>query len=1195
MKDKLRKIITWILVFLLLVCGSYAFSDYTIEGNSVYVNDSKVFLSATPHTSYGQPIEISFLSKIYTGDINMIYGFPDDTYIPQSIERYSPHIEHIAKSYLCNANYDYNPTSKLFKCIAENSSILFEGVIDSYDLEKKEVYWTEEKINNWVSWNLDSEKVIYDLNGVRNWRFAKNIPIVQGTEYKARIKIKTPDYEAPTQKYWICIYPSSYNKDVRQANMDDKLYCLDPWSGSPPANGLSYYDMELNTTDLWGGHDLTGSPIYVSYYPTFNISGSGENYSTEYDNSKTLVSPDSWTGDTDFSLSFWISFNQSVHDFPLGSSENQYDDRRWIFSFDQAGADKIRVGCDEDISFKTFYSNSSFNLGEFYHVVWSRYNSTGNSYLYVNGSLDSETTSFCAGDISTADDMTLGSFGELNYFTGYLDEIRSYSKVLNSTEIMNLYNFGNITGVEINVTPPINITPANWREWKIGRDSSLNTSRFYKGVLDDFRVYEYAFSPAEVVSLYDGSYNLTEDNYKLNDVVTFGIQSFNGSDLDTDNSLILNYTIPTAIDYEEVILQGGLTEYSLRVDKILSLSNAESNLIYNGITYSPTKTNNLLNYNFSRYLSHDFLGGLYNNSLYFEYSLVGIDGETIYLNSSIYYQLIENINLFSCGDNSTDLALIFQILHETYLSGINQSTIEGSLTYWNSDNQSQGNKTYFIDETLFLDPQIGLVNETYTTPGGYSDTATATIETEFSVKQDSIITYFRGKGDTNPCTGRQLEIYLGDCGTGELIFQHNLTANSSHYEDRFSLSDYTDFLRVGRPYCVRDLTLDSVCLGDRSLTNLDYDGDILFFQDQKIGDSNYYRVSLSSILENPSKICISPGYASLNYNAILSYTGGVDGYLQRWFVFNETLTNVTTTKTLYNYNETDSTVTILVNLYENEYNLLPYILTHLYRYYPGEDLWRLVQMDYTDDLGKAIFHVREEDTDYKLFFFRWGVPIGSTDTLKFKCPTFSECEIDISVLGTKTEYTTLFEDVEYWTSPNILSLTALTNVSLQLETVSLDNKIDWFAIWTTYNGTSYKHNLSSLGGGIAELNFTLDNVTEPEQLRVYYEIKHLTKGTYTAYRDYWIYPHHSTPMFFNTMIFMSGNFNSFWLMFFSAIMTMGIVGLIASMGVGSMPILTVITLSVLGVFVYFAWFPWIYYIALLVPSIIMAFLMGGRE
>jgi uncharacterized protein YxeA len=89
------KYIILILSFLILImsCTStIADNNYIINGDTVYIDDSKVYLSATPHTlSCSEWVYFNLTSKVYTGNIDACWGFNTSVSKPTKAEIYSPH------------------------------------------------------------------------------------------------------------------------------------------------------------------------------------------------------------------------------------------------------------------------------------------------------------------------------------------------------------------------------------------------------------------------------------------------------------------------------------------------------------------------------------------------------------------------------------------------------------------------------------------------------------------------------------------------------------------------------------------------------------------------------------------------------------------------------------------------------------------------------------------------------------------------------------------------------------------------------------------------------------------------------------------------------------------------------------------------------------------------------------------------
>ena len=87
-----RLLIFWLIMILIMQSTpqqrntSAGPNDWVIDGNTVYVNDTLVYASATPHTVHGtEDIIFEFESKSYSGDIDFIWGFNENEMKPQKI------------------------------------------------------------------------------------------------------------------------------------------------------------------------------------------------------------------------------------------------------------------------------------------------------------------------------------------------------------------------------------------------------------------------------------------------------------------------------------------------------------------------------------------------------------------------------------------------------------------------------------------------------------------------------------------------------------------------------------------------------------------------------------------------------------------------------------------------------------------------------------------------------------------------------------------------------------------------------------------------------------------------------------------------------------------------------------------------------------------------------------------------------
>ncbi len=203
-------VIAFILIFLCPLADSTP-DNWIIDNstNSVYVDDSKVFISVSPHTlKESGDIIIDLKSKIYTGNIDVIFGFNTSNVKPTKASR-------------------YDPVSKIYTDVSTSF-----------------------------------EKVNYDFSGMNTWYYRKNIPVVAGTSYKLKVNLQIP-YLSNSGKYWIAIKPST--ETIAQSITNGHLYYLDPWWDSSwnykidntITDGVRPYQISLNISNSIGTNNAT--------------------------------------------------------------------------------------------------------------------------------------------------------------------------------------------------------------------------------------------------------------------------------------------------------------------------------------------------------------------------------------------------------------------------------------------------------------------------------------------------------------------------------------------------------------------------------------------------------------------------------------------------------------------------------------------------------------------------------------------------------------------------------------------------------------------------------------------------------------------------------------------------------------------------------------------------------------------------
>jgi len=248
---------------------SYNFGNWMIEGNSVFVNDTRVYIKAIPHTlNKSGYVTFEFKSKVYTGDIDICFGFnrsvikPTWKYIQK--EGWGSKVIKNVVSYtnLGMDNYDNHSVdwgnknnTKLYKINYELDNGTIKTVICAFTIpiQNGNDYTLIGNYNYWKSLDFSINHISFNFRDMTDWYFIKNIPIKSNKLYKIRIYISRvitdPFKDAGTieGKYWIALKPSS--ESLATAIYNNHLYALDPW-----------YTIKTGITNLYATGGLPNSP-----------------------------------------------------------------------------------------------------------------------------------------------------------------------------------------------------------------------------------------------------------------------------------------------------------------------------------------------------------------------------------------------------------------------------------------------------------------------------------------------------------------------------------------------------------------------------------------------------------------------------------------------------------------------------------------------------------------------------------------------------------------------------------------------------------------------------------------------------------------------------------------------------------------------------------------------------------------------
>lgn len=152
------------------ISNAAGINDWIIDGDKVYIDDENVYLSAEPHTIIESTwVEFTLISKQYTGDIDVVWGFNHSVVRPKQPQR-----------------------------------------------------WNGTAYNNW-SKEFITRNV--EFGGCNKWYILTELPVVEDVEYKVRAWMHV--VFNTTGKYWFAVKPSS--ETLQQAIANGHLYYLDPW------------------------------------------------------------------------------------------------------------------------------------------------------------------------------------------------------------------------------------------------------------------------------------------------------------------------------------------------------------------------------------------------------------------------------------------------------------------------------------------------------------------------------------------------------------------------------------------------------------------------------------------------------------------------------------------------------------------------------------------------------------------------------------------------------------------------------------------------------------------------------------------------------------------------------------------------------------------------------------------------------
>jgi len=924
-----------------------SFDNYILNGDSVYWNDDKIYISATPHTINKRGwVYFNLTSKVYNGDADIVLGFDNNRLRPVKAEYYNPKEVNQTISYKCLGSFNYTTNPKYFYCYDGNGTLIYEHNFEWGNVEDKIAYWNESYIKEWADVSGSFDKINYYYAGMNTWYYVKNFNVNQNQEYHLRVlfepKTSLFSEELIDTKYWFAIKPSS--ESIAKAIKNNHLYALDPWYNNTDQNenkdylteGIEFYYNLDGTTgsviDQTGKYNGT-----IINHITRGVGGIINN-SFNFGGGAVNSTYDCQVGDDDnFSISMWFKPDTwNSWDVIAGSGVySSTSDYEWSFFIHGAQSNKLYFQWWNGIGM--YCSNSALTPDTWYHVVVTKYGST-NATCFLDGTYISSDTSPTSLLSSTGRIYLSGGYAPLpawKSFDGNIDEFAYWNRSLNATEILDLYNEGfgitynsyvePISSINITLVKPLdysnfsttNVT-FNCSATEDAGEGMLNLTLIIDGI-DNYTVYNTTaiqnLSLEIEYNITEGAHNYSCKGFSVSNSSTSSIKWFN-IDLSApivnilhplNNSIIETLTVPTLVDFNVSI-------YDLTPSNCWYYNDSTN------LTLNPCGTNASIN-----------LGGG-NHTL------------TIWVNDSIG----------RISSNTTTFTINFV----NYTASYPDPAIEGA-TY---------NFTLNVNASLLTNLNGTLY---------YNNTAYATI-----VNVNGTIGTLRTELTAPAVTT-----------TKNITFYWNYTLNGNNYTT-ITYGHIVNYLTdiVVNTTCVSGLA-KALCFDiadERNRTfmnNTDVDYNLQF----GIGNITYKTVNGSFNTGASAEFCIcinstlynnySVGYGEFQYFKT-SYSK------RRFYLFeNDRLTNGTgtTNTTLYLLYNDDATSFLfeykdaLLNPYSEKY-------TSLLRWYPDINEYRIVEMGKTDENGQTVMRVKVEDVDYRVaLYYANGTLIKLAEPVRMAC------------------------------------------------------------------------------------------------------------------------------------------------------------------------------------------------------------------
>jgi len=385
----------------------------------------------------------------------------------------------------------------------------------------------------------------------------------------------------------------------------------------------------------------------------------------------------------DFSVQLWFKPNQT---FTAGSSDeylfsktNVIAQERLTCRLDNTGGFLICFGEGAGAGGFTLTSSvSSWTAGQWYHLVFVWDDSGGNVYQYVNGVQNGTTAYTDQLGAGTDTDFNIGNLpATAERFNGTVDEFGIWNRSLTAGEALSLYNegvglpFGGVGTLTIN-------SPADGLGFLI-RNITFNLTGDTTSINEDIdNMTLYINSVLNDTNELTGLTNTTT----FNKSVIFGTYNWFAR-MCTNVSICVNTTVRTFTRSPMINVGESFNSTTYETAREIFIINITSDgaetltgkLVYNGTTYTGTKTGNDTNATFTATI--DIPAKVQNKSFHWDISYGSITTSTT--------DLQQKVSLTSLGLCNTTLAQEYvniSFKDEESLANINGTIPASTWTYY---------------------------------------------------------------------------------------------------------------------------------------------------------------------------------------------------------------------------------------------------------------------------------------------------------------------------------------------------------------------------------------------------------------------------------------------------------------------------------------------------------------------------------